>query len=243
MARRLRIARGEIVYHVLNRAVGRREIFTKVGDYEAFEKALAEAHKRFGMRVLAYCIMPNHWHLVLWPRRDGDLSRYMQWLTTTHMRRWHANRRSAGTGPVYQGRFKSFPSQSDAHLLTVCRYVERNPVRANMVKSARKWRWSSAWRRNDPAGRVDWLVAMKDWPVRPNEGWDDWVDRAETAKELEALRRSVWRGSPFGDEAWQKRTAARLRLESSLRPPWRPKKPGKAERKDGKEGGMTHKSA
>ena len=78
--------------------------------------------------------MPNHWHLVLWPPRDSQLSAYMQRLTTAHMRRWHAHRGTRGTGPVYQGRFKSLPIQEDGHLLTVCRCVERNPLRANLVK-------------------------------------------------------------------------------------------------------------
>ena len=89
MARRLRVAAGGIVYHVLNRAVGRVRIFRKEGDYMAFEKALRQAHERTGTRLLAYCLMPNHWHLVLWPREDGELSQYVRWLSVTHTQRWH----------------------------------------------------------------------------------------------------------------------------------------------------------
>jgi len=91
MSRRLRIDYGGMVYHVLNRRIGRMTLFKKDEDYAAFEKVLDEAHEKVPMRVLAYCLMPNHWHLVLWPRHDGHLSRYMQRLTTTHMRRWHAH--------------------------------------------------------------------------------------------------------------------------------------------------------
>src|SRR5438874_1075913 len=123
MARRRRTDAADVVYHVLNRRVGKARLFFKPADYAAFEKVLEEAARRFpDVLLLAYCLMPNHWHLVIRPRRARLLSRYMQWVTTTHMRRWHAHRHSIGTGPVYQGRFKSFPVQDDAHLLVVCRY-------------------------------------------------------------------------------------------------------------------------
>src|SRR5580658_3294321 len=89
--------------------------------------------------------MPNHWHLVLKPHEDRELSLFVGWLTLTHTQRWHAHRRDAGSGHVYQGRFKSFPVQADRHFLTVARYVERNPLRANLVASAADWRWSSLW--------------------------------------------------------------------------------------------------
>ena len=115
-------------------------IFEKEEDYEAFERVLQEAVERVEMRLLAYCLMPNHWHLVAWPREDKELSRFTGWLTLTHTQRWHAHRGTTGTGHLYQGRFKSFPVQSDAHFLTVCRYVERNALRANLVACAEDWR-------------------------------------------------------------------------------------------------------
>jgi putative transposase len=108
------------------------------------------------MRLLSYIVLPNHWHLVVWPQRDGELSSYAQWLTVTHVRRWHAHHHSGGTGPVYQGRFKSFPVETDDHFLTVCRYVERNARRANLVARAENWRWSSLWHRCH-ATQVPWL--------------------------------------------------------------------------------------
>src|SRR5262249_46502847 len=115
MPRRLRGATGRYVYHVLNRAVGRATLFRKDADYLAFEAILREALDWQPLRVLSYCIMPNHWHLVLWPRRDGELSEYLRWLTVTHTQRWRAHHRTSGTGPLYQGRFKSFPIQQDEH--------------------------------------------------------------------------------------------------------------------------------
>jgi putative transposase len=199
-------------------------LFEKEADYAAFEKVLAEAFERLPMRLVTYCLMPNHWHLVLWPARDGQLSSFMQWLTTTHMRRWHAHRGTRGTGPVYQGRFKSFPIEQDGHFLTVCRYVERNALRAKLVERAEDWRWCGLGRRRRKDVDSSWLMARGDWPVVPPRNWRAVVNRAETEAELQVLRQSVNRGRPFGEAVWQRRTAARLKLESSLRDPWRPKK-------------------
>ena len=172
------------------------------------------------MRLLSYVIMPNHWHLVLWPEHEGALSSYVQWLTVTHVRRWHAHYQSSGTGPIYQGRFKSFPVEADDHFLTLCRYVERNALRANLVKKAEQWRWSSLWHRTQ-ATEVPWLST---WPVTLPEQWIEHVNAAQTESELAALRRSVTRGAPYGDEAWQAKTAVTLGLQSSLRPKGRPRK-------------------
>jgi len=172
--------------------------------------------------VLAYSLMPNHWHLVLYPRRGGVLSRYMQWVTTTHIRRWHAHRRSAGTGPVYQGRFKSFPAQSDDHALAVCRYAERNAVRAKLARRAQDWRWCSAAARGE--GERPWLTARAKWPVDAPRDWLAWVNEPQTPAEQLALRRSVQRGTPFGDQRWVRVTANRLGIESTLRPVGRPRK-------------------
>jgi len=193
-------------------------LFAKPRDFEAFEEVLAQAKGRLPMRVLAWCVMSNHWHFVLWPRGDGDLSEFMRWLTVTHTQRWHAAGRTAGTGPLYQGRFKSFPIQEDEHLVTVLRYVERNPLRANLVERAEAWRWSSLSRRVGGTS-TDWL---DDPPVVMPRRWLPYVQKPQSEAELEALRRSVVRGSPFGDASWQQRTAKRLGLQSTLRPRGRP---------------------
>ena len=129
----LRIAEGGLVYHVLNRGNARRAFLHKAGDFAAFERVLGEAKAEVPMRILAYCLLPNHWHLVFWPHEDRDLSRFMAWLTLTHTQRWHAHYHNVGTGHLYQGRFKSFPVQEDDHFYTVCRYVERNGLRAKLV--------------------------------------------------------------------------------------------------------------
>jgi putative transposase len=233
MARKPRVAPGGIVYHVLNRGVGRRTIFRSPRDFDAFEKALHAALDRFPkMRLLAYCLMGNHWHLVLWPAADapgGLLSRFMQWLTVTHTRRWHAHRRAVGEGALYQGRFRSFPVQQDQHLLIVIRYVERNALRARLVRRAQDWPWSSLHRReHGSAEGSEWLLKVSDWPCEqpPSDHarWTRQVNEPQTDREIEALRRSIGRGSPFGSATWAQRVAARLNLQSSLRDPWRPRR-------------------
>jgi len=206
-----------MAYHVLNRAVGRGRLFDDDVDYLAMERVIDRTFGQLPMRIISYCLMPNHWHMVLWPREDGQLSEFLRLLSVTHTQRWHAHHHSAGTGPLYQGRFKSFPIQQDEHLLTACRYVERNARRANLVKSAQRWPWSSLAKR-ESKGPPAWLLPMKQWPVDPPSDWIGWVDRAETSAELEAVRVCVKRGRPYGDDRWQKRTARKLELESTLRP-------------------------
>jgi putative transposase len=214
------------VNHVLNRANARLPIFQNDGDYAAFEQILGEALEHVpGMRLLAYCLMPNHWHLVLWPRREGELSDFGHWLTLTHTQRWHAHYHDVGAGHLYQGRFKSFPISADEHFLQVCRYVERNALRAGLVQRAQTWRWSSLWQRQH-AGHAD-KVPLSPWPVQEPADWRTQVNRPQSEAELEALRRSVQRGRPYGGEAWCQRTVQRLGLESTLRERGRPRKKGK----------------
>jgi putative transposase len=143
-------------------------------------------------------------------------------LTLTHTQRWHAHHHTTGTGHLYQGRFKSFPVQTDDHLLTVCRYVERNPVRAGLVSHAELWRWGSLWRRVHGGGDGQGLLSR--WPIDPPEEWVQWVNNPLAPEELQALRRCVNRGQPCGDVDWQQQTAAQLGLSSTLRPRGRPQK-------------------
>lgn len=221
MPRRPRLVAGALAYHVLNRRVGRLPLFEKTSDYLAFEKILAEAHARSRVRIAAYSLMPNHWHLLLWPRQDGELSEILRWITVTHTQRWHAHHHTAGTGPLYQGRFRSFPVQTDEHFLTVARYVERNALRAKLVARAEEWQWSSLWRRTQRNSKLTtWL---SDWPVEQPRHWLTFVNRVQSVSELEALRLSVQRGRPFGDDAWVKRMATRFGMQSTLRPRGRPK--------------------
>ena len=210
------------MFHVLNRGVGRMRLFLKDGDFAAFERIVAKTLDTRPMRIVAYTLMPNHWHLVLWPARDGDLAAFMQKLTITHARNWQENRRRVGYGHLYQGRYKSFPIQSDEHFYQVVRYVERNPLRAKLVDRADEWRWGSLWRRTH--GSADERAMLSDWPLARPRQWLRQVNRPQSEAELRALRLSVGRGQPYGDDAWVRKTAGRLGLESTLRPRGRPKR-------------------
>jgi putative transposase len=218
MPRTARASAANWVYHVLNRGNARAEVFHKEDDYAAFLRIMVEACERLPLRVLGNCLLPNHFHLVLWPRHDGDLSRWMQWLMTCHVRRYHKH--YGGSGHVWQGRFKAFPIQQDEHLLTVLRYVERNPLRANLVNRAQDWTWSSL--RLRAGGDNSGLVSPS--PVPLGRDWVAHVNRAQTEAEVMAVRRSIARGTPFGTDHWQQIAARRLGLESTLRPRGRPSK-------------------
>jgi putative transposase len=217
MPRTARASQANYCYHALNRGNGRAEVFHKPEDYRAFVGLIEEARGRVPMRVVGYCLMPNHFHLVLWPRGDGDLSRWMQWLLTAHVRRYHRHYHTSGH--VWQGRFKAFPIQEDDHLLTALRYVERNPVRAGLVARAEDWPWSSlpAVAAGAPPGWLD------PGPIPRGREWVAGVNRPMTEAEVGALRHAVCRGAPFGAPAWRAEAAAALGLESSLRPRGRPK--------------------
>lgn len=220
MPRRPRNAVGGIVYHAINRGNARMRIFHKPQDYRAFLDLMVDALKRVDMRLLAYCLMPNHWHMVLWPLADGDLSTYLGWIANTHVRRWQLHHDKVGHGHLYQGRFKAFPTQDDAHLLTVLRYVEANAFRAGLVDRAEDWPHSSLYlRRTAPQSRL-----LHPWPVAEPADWLDRVNEPMPEKQLEAMKVSIARGRPFGSVDWQEKMARRLGLESSLTDPWRPKK-------------------
>jgi putative transposase len=202
---------------VMNRGNARAEVFHHEADYHAFVRLLRRACARRPMRVLAYCLMPNHFHLALWPATDGALGAWMQWLLTSHVHAYRKQYRS--TGHVWQGRFKAFPIQEDDHLLTVLRYIERTPVRAGLVTRAEDWPWSSlgAW------------TAPEVWPFLdrgPVPRGVDWVGLVNTPLyegELGRVRHSVNRGTPFGSAGWVGATAGRLGLSSTLRCPGRPR--------------------
>ena len=223
-----RVARncpGGYVYHVWNRAAGRLRLFKKEEDYLAFERVLVEAHGRHSIPLLEWCLMPNHWHFVVFPDDDQQLTQFFRWLTHTHAVRAITHRRVMGMGPLYQGRFKSLPVQTDGHLLTLLRYVQRNPVRAKLAKSASGWRWSGEWTRKH--GEKETRAILSPWPVDRPRRWTSWVDEPENAEEIKAIRACVRRSSPLGDADWTQETAEQLNLEWTLRPRGRPPKHAK----------------
>jgi putative transposase len=128
-------------YHVVNRGNERKQVFYSLADYRAFLSWVKEFKGIFDIHVIAYCLMPNHFHLLLSPKVGQNLSKFMHRLMTKQIPNFRKLHNSIGH--IWQGRYKPFPVQKDSHLITAMRYIERNPVRANLVENARDWHWSS----------------------------------------------------------------------------------------------------
>ncbi len=218
MPRTARASQAHYCYHVLNRGNAGAEVFHNADDYASFVELIELASQRLPMRVLGYCLLPDHFHVVLQPWGAGDLSRWVQWLLTSHVRRYHSDYKSSGH--VWQGRFKAFPTQEDEHLRTVLRFVERNPLRANLTDHAENWPWSSLYglARSRPE---PWLHL--DGRSPRGKKWVQGVNRPMTEAKVAAVQHSITRGTPYGTETWAIATASALGLESTLRPRGRPK--------------------
>jgi putative transposase len=220
MPRPLRTIAPETCYHVINRGNGRQAIFHKPRDYQAFVDILTEGAGRFSVELFCWCLMPNHWHLVLRPRSRTALIDFMRWVTITHVRRHHAHY-EANAGHLYQGRYKSFPVEEDHYFLVLCRYVEANALRARLVKSAEHWQWSSlhqrATRRATPP--------LTEWPVERPRGWSALVNEPLHEAEQREVSTSIKRERPLGEPAWVRRMATKLGLTQTLRPRGRPRQP------------------
>jgi len=200
------------------------QLFDTGNDYFRFLELVGRAQRRTPVQLMAYCLMPNHFHLVIKPVVDGQLSAFMHWLSTKHTQGWQATHECIGTGCVYQGRFKSIPVCSDRHFLRLCRYVERNPLRAGLVTAAQSWPWSSLSQRQG----LRRPVHLADWPVPRPEAWIESVNCEVANAETEEIRSAIRRGSPYGNRAWREQTGTRLGLMGTIRPVGRPRKWGRA---------------
>jgi len=206
----------------MNRGAKKARLFDDDGDYLAFMRCLGNASTHVEVELYAYCLMPNHFHLVVAAREEGGLPKFMKTLLGVHSLRWHAHRGDLGCGAVYQGRYRAFPIQTEGYFYAACRYVERNPVRAGLALRAEDWRWSSAGR--DVSARPRDIV-LSSWPIERPEDWLDLINSFESPTELAHIRRSALRQLPLGDPAWVGRMANQLGIASRLRPPGRPQTP------------------
>ena len=218
MPRPLRFIYASNCYHVLNRANRGMNIFHEPADYDAFIKLMRQAQDRLHLPVLALCLMPNHFHLVVRPNGDQDIARWLHWLCTTHAR--HHHEKFGTFGRLWQGRYKAFLVQDDHYLLTLMRYVERNALRKNLVARAEDWRWGSLnWRTRNRAP-----LELMPSPLALPGNWVEWVNLPQTAAELESIRTSVNRQRPFGDPEWVAGKAHDAGLEQSLISVGRPRR-------------------
>jgi len=215
---------GGYVYHVLNRANARVQIFDNDEDYKLFENILEEAVQNFNVKILAYCIMPNHWHLILYPEDEGDLSVFMGWITNTHTRRWHTQKGTVGQGHLYQGRYKSFICQDDNHFISLVKYVEQNALKAKLVKKAEDWRWSSIWRIEK--GTTKQKKLLSNWPLSKPKDYLSWLNTILPLEKEEIIERSIVKSNPYGEDYWVANTVKKFGLEQTLRRVGRPNNGG-----------------
>ena len=208
---------------MLNRGNHRQPLFHGADDYAEFVALVAEAQSRFEVDLWGYCLMGNHWHLVAEVRQMQELSGWMHWLSTRHVRLFHRGRPQLGGGHIYQGRYKSFPIQDEAHLYDVLRYVEANPVRAGLVAHGGDWLWSSLCRKEIRQGLIP-IERPKLQPWTRNADWEAHVDQPMDANRLQVIQQSVVRGTPYGAEEWVSQFVSKFGLETTVRLRGRPKK-------------------
>lgn len=215
-----RISRGETaggIYHIVNRGNMRMEVFNDAEDYDYFLELLAKGLKKTGVELHAYCLMPNHFHLLVVPQKEDSLSKLMQWLMTSHVRFYHKKHKTSGH--VWQGRYKSFIVEQESYYLAVIRYIEANALRANLVSKAEEWLYGSLYERIDQNRQLLHAPYMD-----LGNDWYTYVNEAIYAKELKKIRNSVNRQAPLGNEQWQLETATKYGQLSTLRERGRPKK-------------------
>jgi putative transposase len=182
MPRRLRVFLDGVPLHVVNRGNRRERVFLVEADYLGFLGAIATAAERTTVRLLSYCLMPNHFHLVLWPEVGVEVPAYMQILMNAHIRDLQKRHGTAGTGHIYQGRYRGHAILSERHLLGVCRYVEANGLAAGLAQRAEQWPWSSL----AQTGPAEGANLIGPWPVPKPADWLDQVNQ------------------PLGDRAWKR---------------------------------------
>jgi putative transposase len=219
MPRPHRILPAGYVYHVLNRATDGNKIFPEYRDYLAFYDLLLQAGQRTPMRVIAFCLMPNHWHLVLWPTVDGAISAYVHWLCTSHSLQYHQGIGAKKPGHVYQGRFRCFPVSDERYYYNLMRYVEANALRAGMVGRAEWWHWSSA------AERLRGPLLTQAGPFELPANWLDLINDALPEEDLKQIRVCGRASRPYGEADWVRVTADELGICQRLRPRGRPARP------------------
>ena len=236
MPRPLRPIEEGLIYHVMSRGNNRQPVFLKSGDFEAFLETLTELKQRRPYALYGYCLLNNHFHLLIRPLR-ASISRIMQSLLVSHTQRYHKHYRSGGH--VWQGRFKSPVIQDDEHLLTVLRYIEANPLRAAIVERAEDYPWSSypahgLGAANELIDRLAPYEELSPYSAVRQRNWAKAVHQPIEEKLLASIRRSSDSGLPFGDRQWVRRLSEKLNLDLTIRPRGRPRKDNTAAEKGNK---------
>lgn len=190
-------------YHVVNRAVFGQLLYENFGEYLAYVRLMAHVLHPSPIELFAFCLMPNHVHLLLRTPTEADLSAFMQRLTMTHALRLRGWRGTRGRGAVYQGRFKASLVANETYFFRAVRYVERNPVRAGIVERAEDWMWSSA----SPTAILQG-VRLARWPLPRPRNWQAYVNDVEPRADLDFMRLRVQRRERIADSTAEVTTPA-----------------------------------
>ena len=215
MARLARLVVPGLPHHITQRGNRRQQTFFNDEDYAAYVELMAEWCGEHGVEIWAYCLMPNHVHMIAVPQSEDGLRRAIGEAHRRYTRR--INFREKWRGYLWQGRFASFV-MDEPYLLAAARYVEWNPVRANMVADAAEWPWSSA--RAHLSGRDEQLVKVGPMLAMIHD-WRAFLDSAIPEGQLQALRDHGRTGRPLGDASFIER------LEKLVGRILRPRKPGR----------------
>jgi REP-associated tyrosine transposase len=219
MPRHSRVSPDGFVQHVLNRGDHRETLFHKPGDFRAFLIAVAETACRIPMRILAYCIMRNHFHLLLWPYRGADLPDFMHLLMSIHISRYLRHYPPASPGHIYQTRYFNSIVETGSSVLAVAKYVETNALSAGLVRRAEQYPWSSA---SPTALNFDERPVLAEWPIAKPPEWLTLLNLRTPAQDLKRIQRSASRGAPYGSPAWVDRVVKQYSLEHTIRRCGRP---------------------
>ena len=215
MARLARLVVPGLPHHITQRGNRRQQTFFCDEDYAAYVELMADWCKERGVEIWAYCLMPNHVHLIAFPRSEGGLGRAIGEAHRRYTRR--INFREKWRGYLWQGRFASFV-MDEPYLLAAARYVELNPVRAGLALDAAAWPWSSA--KSHLSGRDDRLVRVAPM-LAMVASWRGLLDSAIREEELRDLREHSRTGCPLGNTTFVDR------LERSVGRILRPRKAGR----------------
>ena len=208
----------------MNRSAKQLTLFDSRAEYDLFLDVLAEAETVCPIRLLEYCVMPNHWHLLVWPERDDQLTRFMRWITGVHAQRWRRARGQTGKGAVYQGRYRWVAVQGGQHYDIARRYIQQNPVRARLVDCPGDWPWSSA--SSEP---VAVRPALTRGPLSPDAHQQVLSNRLLTDEAARQMRASLKNGQPFGDPQWSRALEVRKWLVAVLEAHSKPLAAGRIE--------------
>ena len=219
MSRHARVCPAGYAYHVMNRGAFQQELFATSIDYQIFEELIFLTQEKIPIRICAYCIMPNHWHLVLWPSEDKQLSQFMHCLTSTHVQKIKKHWEIKSLGSIYQGRYKSCLVESSEYYLNLVKYVEANPLRAKLVARAENWTWSSLPKRLSLSKDLSPFSS----PIKLPKNWVAMVNQDLSSNQISNLRNSINKGSPYGEKSWISQISETLNLSHTLNMPGRPR--------------------